>query len=94
MSKLPKSQTLARFDSVEDIARYLNKALKTGDPGVIATRIGTVARARGMRSVARDANMNRENLYRLLRPGKHPEFNTIMKVLNALGIELVARGRS
>jgi probable addiction module antidote protein len=80
------------LDSPEAIADYLTEAFQTHDPDLIAKAIGAAARALGMSAVAKDAGLNRENLYRLGTDAK-PEFATIVKVLTALGIELTAHSR-
>jgi probable addiction module antidote protein len=79
------------LDSPEMVAAYLNEALETEDTAAIAMAIGAIARARGMTSVAEKAGLSRENLYRALGGEARPEFGTIMKVLHALGIDLVAQ---
>lgn len=80
------------LDSPEAIADYLTEAFQTHDPDLIAKAIGAAARARGMSAIAKEAGLNRENLYRLGSDAK-PEFATIVKVLTALGIELTAHSR-
>jgi probable addiction module antidote protein len=79
------------LDEPEIIAEYLTEALETGEAGFVARAIGTVARAQGMTSIANAAGLSRENLYRALSAEGHPEFETIMKVLHALGVQLVAK---
>jgi probable addiction module antidote protein len=79
------------LDSPEMIAAYINEALESEDASAIAVAIGTVARARGMSAVAEQAGLSRENLYRALGGEAKPEFATVIKVLHALGIDLVAR---
>ncbi len=79
------------LDSPEMIAAYINEALESEDASTIAVAIGTVARARGMSAVAEKAGLSRENLYRALGGEAKPEFGTVIKVLHALGIDLVAQ---
>ena len=40
------------FDTPESIAAYLNDAMREGDPAMILSAIGAVARARGMALLA------------------------------------------
>jgi probable addiction module antidote protein len=94
MSNAPRFDAAEYLDSPEMIAEYLTEAFETGDDEYIAQAIGTVARAQGMSGVAKDAGLSRENLYRALNTGGRPEFATVMKVLNALGVQLVARPRA
>lgn len=81
------------LDSPEMIAAYLNEALESEDPALIAKAIGTIARAQGMTDVATKTGLSRENLYRALGGDAKPEFATVLKVLHALGIDLVAQTR-
>ncbi len=78
------------LDTPEAIAEYLTEALESDDIGFIMRAIGTVARARGMTQVAREAGVSRENLYRSLSGDTNPEFDTIRRVLTALGVKLQA----
>ncbi|MCG6206801.1 putative addiction module antidote protein [Rhodopseudomonas sp. HC1] len=79
------------LDSPETIAEYLTEAFESEDPVLITKAIGTVARAKGMTGVAEDTGLSRENLYRALGGDTKPEFATVLKVLHALGISLVAQ---
>ena len=78
------------LQSREDMAAYLQAALEEGDPALIATALGDIARAKGMSQVARDAGLGRESLYKALSPAGNPEFATILKVVKALGLALHA----
>jgi probable addiction module antidote protein len=91
MAKVSPFDAAEYLDSQEAIADYLNEALETGDYEYISQAIGTIARAKGMAGVARSAGLSRENLYRALNEGGKPEFGTIMKVLGALDMQLVAK---
>jgi probable addiction module antidote protein len=72
------------------LADHLNDILATNDPALLAAALGELARRRGMREVARAAGMSREALYKALRPGAQPRFETISRVCSALGVRLVA----
>lgn len=74
----------------QDLAAYLEAALTRGDAAVIAAALGDIARARGMTQLARDTGLGRESLYKALSPGGNPELSTVLKVLNALKIQLHA----
>src|SRR5262245_17693204 len=79
----------------EAMAEYINAALETGDPAFIANSLGVVARAKGMAKVARQAGLGRESLYKALRAEGNPEFATVLRVMEALGLRLTAAaGRS
>ncbi len=76
----------------EEMAAYLEACLDEaeGDAAFIAKALGDIARARGMTQVARDTGLSRESLYKALSGERSPDFNTILKVVNALGLRLHA----
>ncbi len=74
----------------ETIAAYMDEAFKTGDPAFITRSLGAVARARGMTRVAQEAGMSRESLYRALGEKGNPEFATVVRVMQAMGLRLGA----
>jgi probable addiction module antidote protein len=78
------------LENAEDMAAYLEAALEDGDPSVVITVLGNIARARGMSQIARDTGLGRESLYKALSPEGNPEFATVMKVVRALGLKLRA----
>ena len=90
------TEKFTRWDSAEflkteeDIGYYLEACMEEAgdDPAFIAKALGTIARARGMSQVAREAGLSRESLYRALSGEGNPEFGTILKVAKALGLKL------
>jgi probable addiction module antidote protein len=78
------------FETEEDIAAYLEAAFEEGDPSLIAAALGDMARANGMAQIAHDAGRGRESLYKALSLDRNPEFASIMKIVNALGLKLHA----
>jgi probable addiction module antidote protein len=87
---------LSRFDAAEYLdspearAEYLRAAMETEDMAFILDAIGVLARAKGMSQVAEEAGVGRASLYKTLRADSNPEFETIMKVLHALGVRMSA----
>ena len=81
------------LDDEETIAAYLTEALNDPDPDVFLVAVKTVARARGMTQLAKDSGLGRESLYKALAPGAKPRYETIMKVVRALGVNLHAEVR-
>jgi probable addiction module antidote protein len=73
------------------IAKYLNDALATDDPPFVTRAIGNLARAHGMRSIAEEVDLDRAGLYRSLSGEMDPAFGTVLKVLAALGMQLVVK---
>jgi len=87
-----------RYDVAEhlrtpkEMAAYLEVCIEeaNGDASFIAKSLGDIARAKGMTKVARDAGLSRESLYKALSGDRSPEFDTILKVIEALGLKLHA----
>ena len=77
----------------EEMAAYLEACLEeaNGDAAFIAKALGDIARAKGMSQVARDAGLSRESLYKALSGDRSPDFDTILKVIEALGLKLHAQ---
>jgi probable addiction module antidote protein len=96
MAKKIKVSDLPDFDMAEclkdeaDVAAYLSLVIEEGDPSELAHALGVASRAKGMSEIARDSGISREALYRALRHGAHPRFDTIARVCAALGIKLTA----
>ena len=86
--KITDFDPAAYLDSEETIAEYLTAILEENDPDLLLSALSDVARARGMARIAKDSGLGRESLYKALAPGAKPRFETIMKVMHALGIKL------
>ncbi|MBF0461632.1 MAG: putative addiction module antidote protein [Magnetococcales bacterium] len=90
------TETFSRYDTAEylkteeEMALYLDACLAEGEPALVAHALGVIARARGMSQLARDTGISREGLYRALSADGNPEFATVMKVIQALGLKLHA----
>jgi probable addiction module antidote protein len=78
--------------TTEEMAAYLEACLDEadGDAAFVAKALGDIARAKGMTQVARDAGLSRESLYKALSGERTPNFDTILKVIRALGLSLHA----
>lgn len=76
----------------EEMAAYLEACLEeaNGDAAFIATALGGSARAKGMAQVALDAGLSRESLCKAISDERSPGFDTILKVIGALGLKLHA----
>jgi len=76
------------IETVEDVAAYLEAAFEDGDPVVVATMLGAIARSRGMTKIAREAGVTREALYKALSAEGDPRLSTLLGVVKALGLTL------
>ena len=76
----------------EEMAAYLEACLEEadGDAAFVAKALGDNARAQGMSQVARDAGLSRESLYKALSGERSPDFDTVLRVMAALGLRLHA----
>lgn len=76
------------LDSNEMIAEYLNVVLEEGNRSDIVAAIGHIAKAIGMTKIAQETGLSRPSLYKALSEDAKPQFDTIMKVLRAIGGQL------
>ncbi len=88
IADLPEFDMAEHLGSDQAIAEYLSIVLEENDPAEFAHALGTIARAKGMTEVARASGLTREALYKALRPTSQPRFDTIMKVVHALGLQI------
>jgi len=72
----------------EMIAEYLNSVLEDDDTADILTAIGHIAKAQGMSKIAAETGLSRPSLYKALSKGAKPQFETVLKVLRAIGSNL------
>lgn len=75
----------------EAIAAYVEAAFEDGEPAVITHALGNVARARGMTTIAKEAGVTREALYKSLSEKGDPKLSTLVKVMKALGLKLTVQ---
>lgn len=96
MTKIIDATTveIAPYDTAEylqtdaDRAGYLEACLETGDAALIAHALGVIARSKGMTQMARETGLTRDGLYKALSRDGNPEFATVLKVMQALGLRL------
>ena len=88
MTKFTTFDAADYLDNEETIAAYLSAALEDENPDMFLVAVKDVARARGMTQLAKDTGLGRESLYKALAPGAKPRYDTLLKVLRALGVSL------
>jgi probable addiction module antidote protein len=88
ISELPKLDVVDYLKTEADIAGYLTAVLENGDPALFVAAIGDIARAKGMTAIAKKSGVTREALYRALKIEARPRFETVARVINALGMKL------
>jgi probable addiction module antidote protein len=70
------------LETPEEMAAYLEACIQESE--------GDIARAKGMTQIARETGLSRESLYKALSGDRSPSFDTILKVISALGLKLSA----
>jgi probable addiction module antidote protein len=79
-------------------ALYLEECLADGDIDLFKKALKDVADAQlgGVTALSRDAELDRQSLYRSLSEDGNPRLDTLVKVLGALGLRIAVsmKGRS
>ena len=86
--KLSNFDVSEYLDNQESIAAYLSAIVEDGNPKLLLSAISDIAKARGMAKIASDSGLGRECLYKALNPESKHRFETILKVLNSLGVKI------
>ncbi|WPN96590.1 addiction module antidote protein [Pseudomonas sp. MUP55] len=82
----------SRFlDDPEAISAYLAHSMEAQDPHILMKALAEVAKAQGVNKVAEAAGVNRESLYKTLKGGSKTRYETVQKLMAALGVELTVR---
>ncbi len=91
IADLPDFEMAEQLENDEAIAEYLTLVLEENDPTEFTHALSVSAQARGMNSLAKTSGIEREALYKALRPNAKPSFDTINRICAALGLKLVAQ---
>ena len=79
---------LQRLEDAEQATAYLNAALEDGDQEVFLLALRDVAEAHGISKLSQDAQLNRENLYRMLSRQGNPQLTSLIALLKSMGLRL------
>ena len=88
ISELPKWDIQEHLNSQEDMLEFLNAALDEGDPDFFLTAVGDVVKAMGAKNIAERMGHGDKSLYKSIKPGAHPRYDTVFKMIQALGFKL------
>jgi len=88
MTTFTKFEAADYLDNEEVIAEYLSAALEDENPDVFLAAVADIAKAQGMSALAIAAGLGRESLYKALAPGAKPRYDTVLKLVYALGVKL------
>lgn len=76
------------LDNTEMIKEYLNEVLVYGSEADLLVAIGHIAKSIGMTKIAQESGLSRPSLYKALSDGSKPQFDTIIKILKAIGLQI------
>lgn len=72
----------------DEIASFLTEAYQDDDPAVFIIALGDVVKHRGVAELARQTGLNRESLYKAFNGKVQPRWDTVHRLLKALGVKL------
>ncbi|SCX31569.1 addiction module antidote protein [Agrobacterium rosae] len=88
MTEFSKFDASEYLDNEETMMEYLTVAMEDENPDVFITALGLVAKARGIAKIAEVSGLGRESLYKALKPGSKLRYETMHKIIHALGFRL------
>jgi len=88
VKKFSKFEVYEFLDNDEVISGYIEEVLKDDDPNLILSALNDIAKAKGMSKIAQKSGLGRESMYKALKPDAKPRFETIMKIIKAMGFTL------
>lgn len=88
MSEISTFEIADYLDSPDAMLEYLELAMEDENPDVFIAALGHVAKARGMSQVAELSGLGRESLYKALKSGSKLRYETVQRVVQALGFRL------
>ena len=88
--KLTRSNVARHLRRGADVSEYWRACLaeQPGAPAFLLAALGDIARVQGMSALAKRTGLSRVGLYKALSPAGNPEFATVLKVIQALGLTL------
>lgn len=86
--KLKEYDIAEHLNDENEMQMYLNEIMEDGDPALVLSALGDIARARNMSQLSRDVGMSREGLYHALSGKGNPTFSAMLKITKALGLKI------
>lgn len=87
--KIMKLDIADHLKTDDDIREFLRESAANATPEEFIHALNTAARAKGMTEVAKLVGVTRASLYKSLSEEGNPRFDTIAKIIEALGCKLV-----
>ncbi len=91
-TKIKPFDIAEHLETDDDIRDFLEEAAAIGDAADFIHALNIAARAKGMTEVAKQAGVTRASLYKSLSGEGNPRFETISKIVDALGCHLAVVG--
>ena len=79
------------FETQEEINTYLAECFRDKDPQVFVSALGHLAKHHGMSKVSKLTGLNRESLYKTFSGKVQPKWDTIVRVMRALNIDIMVK---
>ena len=88
MTKLTEYNPFDHLLGEEELSQYLTDAYEDDDPAVFVVALGHAIKLKGVAQVAEAAGLNRESLYKVINGQVQPKWDTIHRLMHALGVRL------
>ena len=88
MPTLTEYNPFDRLLTEDELSQYLTDAYEDDDPAVFVVALGHAIKHKGVAQVAEDAGLNRESLYKVVNGKVQPKWDTIHRLMRALGVHL------
>ena len=89
---MPKLTEYNPFDHLLDeaeLSQYLTDAYEDEDPAVFVIALGHAIKHKGVAEIAEAAGLNRESLYKVINGNVQPKWDTIHRLMHALGVHFL-----
>ena len=71
-----------------EIAEFLAEAYEAESPGFFIAALGQVVKHKGVAQLAEDTGLGRESLYKTFNGKVQPKWDTVHRLLKALGVRM------
>jgi probable addiction module antidote protein len=88
MAKLTEYNPFEHLLTDGELPEYLTNAYEDEDPAVFVIALGHAIKHKGVAQVAEAAGLNRESLYKVINGKVQPKWDTIHRLMHALGVHL------
>ena len=83
-----KQELLKALQDPEEAVEYLNAALEENSNEVFLMALRNVAEAHSITRLAKESDLNRESMYRMLSKHGNPQLSSLTTILDRLGLKL------